>query len=264
MLLQNCSLNIVGHFVYQQNQAMLSLEESNVTIEIYSSMLFKDNKNTDESPLYTSESNLKMMYATSLIFENNIGYQNGGITLEKSIVTFEDNAFSMFINNTGKRGGAMAFYNRSKLVFTEGLSNLTFINNHATVVGGAIYVQDCEYAMRFAYLQMQFHKFIEVSSTHNPNITFINTTSIQAGSALYGGIGNKNTFSFDNNFSIGSTNPFKVCVCTVSVPNCSIPLLDYHIIPGKPFSSSCRSMEWSCTSKYSNTHKRTITSKGKS
>lgn len=31
------------------------------------------------------------------------------------------------------------------------------------------------------------------------------------------------------------TNPFKVCICTDSVPNCSIHWLYYRLIPGKPF-----------------------------
>ena len=83
-----------------------------------------------------------------LLFENNIGYQGGGITLEDSTIRFKGNTNMLFLNNTGKRGGAMAFYVSSKLIFIEEHSKLAFISNHATTVGGAIYVHDYDFVYR--------------------------------------------------------------------------------------------------------------------
>ena len=174
-----------------------------------------------------------------MIFENNTGYQCGGITLVNSIIRLENNTHMSFLYNTGKRGGAMAFYALSRLLFVKGVSNLTFINNHASIVGGAIFVQDYDYIV-ILYSDGHYQKFIEVTSKAiKPNINFINNMADQAGSVLYGGTANKKDFSFNNsnkdNLSIGSTSPFMVCMCKNSIPKCRIRSLFYNLIPGQPF-----------------------------
>ena len=240
MLTKNCALHFIGYFSYQNNRGSLLFQNNSVIFETYSRMLFRHNNQTLESPLYSINSNIKMLSGSSLIIENNTGYQSGGLTLENSIIRLEGNTHVLFLHNTGKRGGAMAFYALSQLVFTKEHSNLIFIGNHATIVGGAIYVHDYDFIYRqHSRTESRYHKFMEISSAPNQYITFINNTAIQAGNALYGGTGNKKTFFFDNsnkdNLSVGSTNPFKVCICNNLIPNCSIRWLKYHLIPGKSF-----------------------------
>ena len=237
MYIQYCSVNFRGYTIYQNNEGTLVFKKSDITADTYSRMIFRHNQ-APESTIFSTHSYITMMTGSSMIFESNIGKQSGGVTLLNSTVKFEGNNQMKFHNNTGKRGGAMAFYIMSQLIFVKGLSNLTFIGNHASIVGGAIFVQDCDYVVKKSY--SAFNKFIEVSTeTFKPNITFRSNTAIQAGSMIYGGTGNKKDFIFDNshkdNLSRGSTDPFMVCVCKNLIPKCISRSLHYNIMPGQPF-----------------------------
>ena len=47
-----------------------------------------------------------------------------------------------FSGNEGSKGGAIALLQESSLYFSGGNASLLFINNHANIVGGAIYVDN--------------------------------------------------------------------------------------------------------------------------
>ena len=222
-----------GNFSYQRNRgSQMAFKRSKVIIDRSSSLLFSHNSLLPESPLYCIESNITMISYSSMRFSNNTGTECGGITLVNSRIRIEGNAHMIFVQNTGKRGGAMAFYALSQLLPIRGQIGLTFIHNYASIVGGAIFVQDYDYRNLLNY-----YRFIQISKANPPNFNFLNNSAAQAGDVLYGGTGNKDDFSFNNsnngNFSVGSTDPFKVCICTNSVPNCEIYEKRYHPIPGQ-------------------------------
>ena len=228
-----------GLFLYQRNKwSQMAFKNSKITLDTNSTFMFRHNNHLPESPLYCTETHISMESGSSMLFNNNTGYECGGLTLKNSSITFKGTKthHMIFIRNVGKRGGAMAFYALSKLMPTIGQTNLTFMHNHATIVGGAIFVQDYDYTS-----QRRIYKFIlESQQGIKPlNFNFINNSAIQAGDTLYGGIGNKKDFAFDNSdknrLSEGSTNPFRVCMCINSRPNCKFKKGHFHPIPGQLF-----------------------------
>lgn len=78
-----------------------------------------------------------------MIFNNNVGLICGGILLVNSVIIFFPGVNSFqFSHNSGSTGGAMAMFYRSQMIIQCGFAKLQFIDNHATQLGGAIYVQD--------------------------------------------------------------------------------------------------------------------------
>ena len=215
----------------------MAFKKSKITLGTNSTFVFRHNSHLPESPLYCTESHISLMSGSSMQFNNNTGYESGGITLINSSLAFKGDTHNMiFVDNTGKRGGAMAFYALSKLMLIKGQTNLTFMHNHATVVGGAIFVQDYDYTSG----ELSYKFILEPKpGIKPPNLKFINNSATQAGDALYGGAGNKKDFTFGNSnkdrLSMGSTNPFKVCMCIDSIPDCKIKEKRFHPIPGQPF-----------------------------
>ena len=226
-----------GYFLYQRNtRVQMAFKKSKITLGTNSTFLFRHNSHLPESPLYCTESHIAMMSGSSMSFSNNTGQESGGITLLNSSITFEGNSGMTFVHNTGKRGGAMAFYALSKLMPIKGQTNLTFEHNYASIVGGAIFVQDYDYTSR----ELSYKFILEPKpGIKPPNFKFVNNSATQAGDALYGGAGNKKDFIFDNTnkdrLSMGSTNPFRVCMCINSTPECRIRKKRFRPIPGPPF-----------------------------
>ena len=228
-----------GLFLYQSNKwSQMVFKKSKIILGINSNFVFRHNSHLPESPLYCTETHISMKSGSYMIFDNNSGCECGGLTLTNSSITFLGPGIHnmTFVKNTGKRGGAIAFYALSKLIPLRGQTNLTFMHNHATIVGGAIFVQDYDYTSRG-----MTYKFIQESpkGINPPGFSFINNSAGQAGDALYGGAGNKKDFAFDNSnkerLSEGSTNPFRVCMCVNSSPNCKIKEKRFHPIPGQLF-----------------------------
>ena len=246
MHIKDSVVAVRGYFLYQRNtRVQMAFIRSKITLGTNSTFSFRHNSHLPESPLYCAESHIIMMSGSHMNFSNNTGHESGGLTLLNSNITFKGDTHHMiFVHNTGKRGGAMAFYALSKLIPVKGQTNITFIYNHASIVGGAIYVQDYEYTSR----QLSY-KFIEPNvGIKPPNFNFVNNSATYAGDALYGGAGNKKDISFDESnkdkLSVGSTNPFKVCVCINSIPHCKIKENRYHPIPGQPFKIDVVAVGW--------------------
>ena len=228
-----------GMFLYQRNkQSQINFRNSKIILGANSTFMFRHNSHILESPLYCAKTHISMKSGSSMLFDNNRGYESGGLTLKNSSITFKGPGIHnmTFVQNTGKRGGAMAFYALSKLIPLTGQTNLTFIHNHAAIVGGAIFVQDYDYTSREIT-----YKFIQESpkGINPPSFSFINNSAIQAGDAIYGGAGNKKDFAFDTTnkerLSEGSTNPFRVCMCINSSPDCKIKEKRFRPIPGQLF-----------------------------
>ncbi|MCG8624232.1 MAG: hypothetical protein MJE68_19835, partial [Proteobacteria bacterium] len=220
------------------------IKETNVTVQKNSNFIFGHNNiNVGESPFLSIDSNIKFFANSLIIFDNNTGSQSGGITFVKTKVIFKGGSNLFFTNNRGRRGGAMAFYAQSHVLFNGRVTNLTFTNNHASIVGGAIYVQDSDYAKIGGY-----HAFFSkaLSTDKKPTFLFSNNTAIQAGDALYGGGGNVNDIKFNNaastDWSLAATTPFRICICKNSKPKCyhrskyhRIYTENTNLLPGQTF-----------------------------
>ena len=141
----------------------------------------------------------------------------------------------------------MAFYAQSHIIFNGGIANMTFTNNHASIVGGAIYVQDSDYERIIGRRNYHTQFFFNIpNSTKKPTFHFSNNTAIQAGDTLYGGGGNANDIKFNNTastgWSIAATTPFRICRCQNSKPKCNhrsrynrIYTEHTNLLPGQTF-----------------------------
>ena len=237
--IQHSNVHLMGDFMYHKNSGAVQItEQTSVSVHRNSNISFKHNYiHNSESPFYCTNSEITVLFNSFVTFENNTGQQCGGITLIHSFLKFMGSSHVDFLDNNGRRGGAMALYQESQIVFSKGVTNLTFIRNDASVVGGAIFVQDFDY-LSGDYLNNDYKKFlIRQSKDTNPTFHFINNTAIQAGSAVYGGSGNSKDFHFNNSqrgdLSVATSNPFKVCMCINSIPDCSIISKEFKLIPGQ-------------------------------
>ena len=86
-----------------------------------------------QGALYSME--VPLIFKNSTTFLNN---NNSALVLDGSTLQVHDQL--QFINNTGFRGGAIAMYGRSRIVFHEN-ANLTFEANSCDDKGGAMYIQ---------------------------------------------------------------------------------------------------------------------------
>ena len=196
------------------------LEQTKITIHENSNFIFKHNNiKYGESPFLSTDSNIRFLANSWILFENNTGSQSGGITFVNTKLIFKGGSNSLFTSNRGKRGGAMAFYAQSHILFIGGITNLTFTNNHASIVGGAIYVQDFDYERIGHRSHRTRFFFINPNTIKKPTFHFSNNTAIQAGDALYGGGGNVNDIKFNNSastgWSIAAITPFRICRCKI-------------------------------------------------
>ena len=219
-------------------------DQTNVTVHKNSNFIFRHNNvNNGESPFFSIDSNIWFLTNSLILFENNMGSQSGGITLINTGVIFKGGSNLILVSNRGKRGGAMAFYVQSYVLFNGGVTNLTFTNNHASIVGGAIYVRDSDYA-RIGY--PHYCTFIKPNTVKKPTFHFSNNTATQAGDALYGGGGNTHDIKFNNtastDWSLAATTLFQICRCENSKPKCNhrsrnnrIYTEHINLLPGQTF-----------------------------
>ena len=242
----SCQVHIKGTLSFLRNNGELFIyKQINVTVHENSSIIFKHNNvNNGESPFYSIDSRIEFLANSLISFENNTGSQSGGMTFINTQVIFKGGSQVSFLSNSGKRGGAMAFYTQSHLLFHGEITTLTFIKNHASIAGGAIYVQDhidYIYAIRRGY--QPFFSVIQTSDK-KPYFYFSNNTAIQAGDALYGGWGNVNNLEFNNtagsDWSLTASTPFRICRCINSQPKCyhrrgRIYIAHINLLPGQTF-----------------------------
>ena len=125
----------------------------------------------------------------SSVFQNNSAtYQGGAIYGIDSLLYMSDT--HSFLYNSAERGGALALSGSSKLVLIGPLQ-VNFIQNNASISGGAIFYEDtfsisqCE---RLVSNSKTFECFIElINSSRDVQLDFINNTAGKAGTVLYGG-----------------------------------------------------------------------------
>ena len=157
---------------------------------------------------------------------------------------FGTNIRMLLINNRGISGGAFAFYDNARLDFrNKSEVQMTFINNSASKVGGAIFVKDVEYLVIGSLGGNE--QFFRLQKLANVTFTLLGNAAELAGCALYGGWIDSITITKHPkitmvskescNTSIVSSNPKRLCICTNLVPDCNITHMQFEHIPGQPF-----------------------------
>jgi hypothetical protein len=200
------NMTIQGLFLYQRNRAeiWLSTGRRDVIVDRNAHVIIADNYMPhNDAPFTLFYSEVIVLQNSTIIFKNNTGKLSGGLLLHyKSWITFRGSSSITFENNRGSRGGALALYGLSYLVF-NGPCSLNFIQNHATVVGGAVFVQDDDYLLHLSPTLSGYIQFYDPETTNMTsncsgselvNFKFSGNSATQAGSALYGGwISNNNS-----------------------------------------------------------------------
>ena len=178
---------------------------------------------------------------------------SGALVLNSAIVvTGKDN---YFVNNTGYKGGGIAFYGNSFLILFYP-AVISFVDNHATETGGAIFLDLSSRIQNYCVLQVTLDPDNTVSDDHG--IRCINNTAIISGSLLYGGnIDYCNllpnswilnvvqsgsalfnmTFQYsssnDSNISVIASDAVRACFCKQLQPDCSLDTVTINAYPGE-------------------------------
>ena len=250
IIVENVTMKLAGQFLYKRNHFAIVIytvtEQSTsgtvITLGEGSTAIFCDNLIMDKSILRVRGSSINMHNNSQIIFENNTGLICGGMLLVNTTLNFvQGQNLILFSHNRGSTGGAMALYDTSTLEFHCTAAELQFIDNHATDVGGAIYIQDLGYLKHQIFISAFFNANCQYAQFY-----FINNTAQHAGSTLYGGwidllpytsypiLGN--LINDIDHPSLVSSDPTRVCMCTGSTPNCTIMELSVPVYPGQTYS----------------------------
>ena len=238
---------IQGLFLYQRNTVGIGLR-TNLIIDESAHVIIADNYIPHgDAPFTIFYATVIVLQNSTIVFKNNTGKMSGGLLLHtKSSVNFRGPSSTTFENNSGSRGGALALYGLSTLIF-DGPCNLNFIQNHASITGGAVFVQDDDYLLYISPTESGYSPFLEsehCSESEQVNFKFSDNTAVQAGNAMYGGwISNDSacfSFEFDRqkigDLSLVSSNPTRVCICNEnSKSDCHISQIAINVFPGQIF-----------------------------
>ena len=252
------NVTLGGISKFQDNQGGLVLNRSTLVIDLHSDVKFKNNTIIRErdpfysSTLHAEEASIVVHTGCTILFEQNFGQICGGMTMVGSTLNFTGISLLEFSNNEGTNGGAMALYDGSLMTFEESATTLRFLDNRARQKGGAIYIDDSGYTGKVSYF---FYKpFLTITPPYSrlsPTLQFANNTAILAGNIVFGGWVNRfilisdvsillpsaiKYFDFleeDNDLSVISSSPFRVCLCTDSTPNCTLTSHRVEVFPGQ-------------------------------
>uniref|UniRef100_A0A1X7STR8 Right handed beta helix domain-containing protein n=1 Tax=Amphimedon queenslandica TaxID=400682 RepID=A0A1X7STR8_AMPQE len=188
--------------------------------------------------------NCRSIIIDNCTFSNN---RDSALGLFNAIIAFRGDNY--FINNTGRRGGAINFIITSYIyLFSD--AYLSFINNSAEVTGGAINIdQPAVYYSREGSVALCFFQFL--GTKNKTYFYFDDNTAGLAGTTLYGGAVDScllaegllfgrslfleaSLFVNQPGYSVISSDPLNVCFCNDdNSPNCSIRTMNFSAFPGQ-------------------------------
>ena len=205
---------------------------------------------------------LNLIRTYALISNSNFTGSSGtAISLRSSKLNFYGNV--RFEDNHADYGGALKVCEGS-LIFLHNNSHIQFTNNHAAIMGGAIFAsQSCLDTLPSCIFQPTLKQNVSVEDFGNYlNLEFVNNSANIAGDALYGG-------SVDNCYTIGSyyygnqskqlskqifnkiadmrgqsgpsqvsSYPYKVCFCDDADRYCNTTHETIEVYPGERFNIS--------------------------
>lgn len=177
------NLSIQGHLILQRNRGQLLFFYIKLAVfHANSSLLLNASQQSfpypEDWPFYIVGTIIQVDDFSIVVITNNVGRKCGGMVLEKSNISFEGDSTWLFSNNTGRRGGALRFQKKSKLV-ARGMAVLTFKDNRANREGGAIFVVDADYITKGVYLGDDTYEMFTVGRTLS--FSFTNNRAGQAG-----------------------------------------------------------------------------------
>ena len=236
----NCTIN--SNTAYLGSGLFLHAFQVSSTASFYfKNVIFHFNKATNKPSVY------RKVYQSAVVLFNVVNvtfdqievsnHNKTGLVGFNSQLTFDRH--SRFVNNSGIYGGGIALYDFSQLSLVKEHSNISFVDNHASVSGGGIFVSPV------VGVDMSTKcSFVLNNSYYNSSavLYFVNNTADISGDILYGGNVDKclNEDEFNNLFhhfkqtglSVVSSDPLQVCFCKSEIQNCSVTNINITVIPG--------------------------------
>ena len=228
-------LMLMGNTSFLTNQGSISLLSG--TVEFEGFVLISGNTvHKYESVLQVSDS-CQVYFIGEIMFINNTGRQGGAISAYSSNVYFEGNV--SFIGNSADNGGAISL-KEGAVINLEKDTRVRFIGNFAETYGGAIYIEDAG-----LWIRRRVKCFLHIRYEEEYyDVEFENNTAGIAGGALFGGwidlcgtkydIKPSHILEFKTDNSVAS-NPTRVCMCTNSKLNKYRVEAHIEVFPGQTF-----------------------------
>ena len=248
-----CSVTIAGSVQFINNSANYGgaiSSDGNVTIADNAQVIFQGNHVKMFGGAIISRQHVTI--AGSVQFINNSAKEGGAIGSDASVIIAE-NVSVQFLNNTAQLGGAISMF--PGIMSVANNSNVSFQDNHAYYVGGAIYSRTSNFLNMYMRHAEDFP--CTISFGINSTVEFLHNTAERGGSAMYGitlsqpeclSDGHYEYMSdivtiIPDSFSAVSSDPLRVCICPdQSTPDClailpdqNIPHLHYTVYPGQNF-----------------------------
>ena len=133
-------------------------------------------------------------FSQNISFINNTAVIGGAMAVARlsdtdTVLNFT--GFSRFEGNSAQQGGAMAFFSGSSKLMLNDPLQMTFVDNHAELTGGAIFFRDDiisnSQCLKQESIVYREDCFIELSSESNIHLNFSRNTAGEAGAVIYGG-----------------------------------------------------------------------------
>ena len=214
-------------------------------------------RNEDPGSLVAIESSRVTFENSYVVFKGNQGQNCGGITAADTVLAFVNSTVD-FIDNKGKFGGAMSL-NSGSLLTDNGVqhnSTLTFVQNNATIKGGAVFVDDI--SNLYVYRNELRENVFQLAS--NVHFKFSDNRARIGGDNIYGGWVDwtlntdyqyalthtlrwspkilSNNFDFNGENPGITSNPTRICMCGTYYGgvNCNVTDPELSIYPGETIS----------------------------
>ena len=185
-----------------------------------------------------------VLSGSSNIYISDSSFENNSITALRVICShFTVSGILQFTCNRARIGGAIFFDFGSTMKLSQN-SSIFFIDNHASIHGGAIYLKarddfsSCEGVSHSeCFLQLEQYDSDKV-------LTFVNNSAEKGGDVMYGRKHTPCLLLFNNishispdSLSKVASDPCDVCICSNNTPECS-EVVEVDIFPGQSFSVS--------------------------
>ncbi len=192
----NSSIEFSGNATFVNNHGIGGVLIGNSLQVVFSgSVYFENNTGTFGGVLGSLSSQITISGEVAL--SNNYATYGGALYVLSSTVTFINKNNVTFSSNTATNGGAMFLASGSSINFlTSGPGSVTFVDNFATLQGGAIFIQDSNtlsYCSRngevnIAVQECSF-KITDYDDTvmYQTRLYFLGNYAEEAGTAIYGG-----------------------------------------------------------------------------
>ena len=234
--LKNLSLSLINTEISRNTNRSLSAsalsiqkstEENNNDAKIFMQVINTTFEDNEHSIMGEKQTTVFLSGVTNITFENCRFINNYGGAIRA--IDMKHSRFvgqSTFRNNTGYRGGAL--YLHESVISLEENSSITFEENTAKDIGGAIYIDDSTTNVPCFLILLNYNSKTSLCRSSCPKnktcyeLKFVNNAAANGGESIFGPIQNPCDLSDLNcafqtsnglSYSALASTPTRVCLC---------------------------------------------------